>query len=142
MEQPNFIDERVVYKKVTHKYKLDVDFMGRTIVRPEKSINHDYIYLTTNGVICIKAGYAWDGCSGPTIDDDTNMIAGLKHDACYQLMRDGLLPIECKRLADEQLELDIERDSKRVKRPWYSKWWRNVDNFRAVYYHKGVELFG
>lgn len=141
-EQPTVLDERLYYRKVLYKYELDADFMGQTLLRPDKPIDHEYIYLTTNGVIILKKGYAWDGCSGPTHDDGSNMIAGAKHDAGYQLIRLGLLDISCKRLVDEQIEIDIKRDSERVKHPWYLRWWRRVDRFRAEYYHKAVEWFG
>lgn len=138
----NVLDEAIYYSKVSYKYVLRADFMGQTLLRPEKPIDTEYIYLTTNGVMILKKGYYSDGCSGPTHDDGSNMIAGFKHDAGYQLLRLGLLDMSCKRLIDEQLEIDIKRDSRRIKRPWYLRWWRRVDRFRAEYYHKAVEYFG
>jgi hypothetical protein len=135
------LDDRLYFKK-GYKYQLAQDFMGQTKIFPPEPIDHEFIYLTTNGVLILKKGYAWDGCSGPTIDDNTNMIAGAKHDACYQLMRAGLLDLKWKDPSDDQFEEDIHRDSGRVKRPWYLRWWKTVDNFRAEYFEKGVEYFG
>lgn len=45
-----------------------------------------YIALYTNGVLKIRAGYAWNGAD-VIPDDDGNMLASLIHDALYQLMR-------------------------------------------------------
>jgi hypothetical protein len=88
----------------------------------------DYISLTKDGLLTIKDGYAWDGCSGPTWDDKTNMRAGLVHDALYQLMRLGLLPLECRPIADKLFYDMCLEDGM----------WK----FRAKYYHEGVEHFG
>jgi hypothetical protein len=42
-----------------------------------------------NGKLIIGKGYAWDGPSGPTWDDKTNMRGSLIHDALYQILREG-----------------------------------------------------
>lgn len=48
-------------------------------------IDHEY-YSVKNGLMTAKSGYCWDGASGPTIDDETNMRASLFHDIGYQMM--------------------------------------------------------
>ncbi len=67
------------------------------------SVVDDFIELTKAGKLTIKAGYAWDGCSGPTIDTANTMQAGLVHDALYQLMRKNLIPASERLKADNQL---------------------------------------
>jgi len=58
----------------------------------QNSANRSYAYISVrDGILTIRKGYAWDGASGPTWDDKTNMLASLVHDAIYQLMREGLL---------------------------------------------------
>jgi hypothetical protein len=53
------------------------------------NIEHDY-YSIRNGIITGKKGYRWDGCSGPTKDDETNMRASLPHDITYQAFTEAL----------------------------------------------------
>lgn len=90
-------------------------------------VTHDWIRLEGCRLWILK-GYAWDGCSGPTWDDKTNMTAGLVHDALYQLMREGLLPQTAKAAADEMLyRLCIKN----------GMW-----EFRARYYLWAVKKFG
>ena len=70
-----------------YKYQLSRDYTTLTAIRPEKRIETNYIILTTDGYLTAKKGYAWDGPSGPTVDDDTNMRGSVAHDVKYQLMR-------------------------------------------------------
>ena len=65
------------------------------------NIDTQFIKLTPDGVLTAKKGYAWDGASGPTIDDKTNMRAALIHDAGYQLMSEGLIPLSYRSYIDE-----------------------------------------
>ena len=64
-----------------------------TVVNPWV-IDTTFISLHPNGVMIIRAGYAWDGASGPTLNTDNSMVPSLFHDAAAQLMRQGLLPQE------------------------------------------------
>ena len=88
-----------------------------------------FIRLFPDGTLVVKAGYAWDGCSGPTWDDDTNMRAGLIHDALYQLIRNDVLPDDpFREMADgvlKQICLD-----------------NGMSSIRAWYYHLAVRKFG
>ena len=52
-----------------------------------------------------EKGYAWDGPSGPAIDTKNFMRGSLVHDACYQLMREGLLPQDKRKPSDVLLWL-------------------------------------
>lgn len=65
-------------------------YPGHDIV-PNENPGNPFICLTTRGRLTILSGYAWDGCSGPTIDRRTNMRACLAHDALSQLFRLGLV---------------------------------------------------
>lgn len=66
------------------------------------SIYTDYLELTREGVLKIRAGYHWDGPSGPAIDSKGFMRGSLVHDALYQMVRRGLLPKD-RRLAIDAL---------------------------------------
>ena len=67
-------------------------------------IDTPYITLWPSGQLFIKERYAWDGASGPTWDDKTNMRGSLIHDALYQLIREGHLGrAKWRKYADELL---------------------------------------
>ena len=110
------------------KYTLAVDEVRFVDLHPPADIKTDFILLGTHGYLTIKQGYAWDGASGPTWDDDSNMLGGLVHDALYQLMREGHLPIQTRIRCDEILrEICIEK---------------GMSKFRAWYWIKGLKWGG
>lgn len=125
-----------------YKYQLYRAYMVQTGIRSDTAVIHDFITLTPSGILVISKGYAWDGCSGPTKDTKANMRAGLIHDACYQLMREGLLNIKWRDTVDDEFREHIEEDSPKVEHPWGLGWWQYVDKFRAKYYYAGVHAFG
>ena len=87
-----------------YKYRTVLDYVLQTRVKPAKFILTDFIRLDTDGVMSIKAGYAWDGPSGPTFDTVDAMIGSLANDAFYQLMREGMLSVdEYRKPADREL---------------------------------------
>lgn len=106
----------------TNDLNLFVPFPGL-----EQDIVTDFIILTKNGLMHFTARYAWDGCSGPTWDDKTNMRGGLTHDGGYQLIRLGLLSPEWKGYFDDVLREMCASDG--------------MCKLRALYYHEGVEHF-
>ncbi len=67
----------------------------------------EYLQLSINGELDIKTGYMWDGPSGPTIDTESFMRASLVHDALYQLIREGVLPVKPYRKRADKLLLKI-----------------------------------
>ena len=56
-----------------------------------QAIDTAWFTLSIDGFLTIKAGYAWDGCTG-MIDTNSNMEAGLVHDCLYQMLREALIP--------------------------------------------------
>jgi hypothetical protein len=111
--------ERSIKYRSGYKYQLAADFVVKTAVLPPQSINHDFVYLTSNGVLAIKAGYAWDGPSGPTIDTKNFMRGSLIHDALYQLMREKLLDCGWRETADKELRRFCREDGM----SWIRAWW-------------------
>jgi hypothetical protein len=99
----------------------------RPFPRLRTDIATEYITLTKDGILGWAKNYAWDGCSGPTFDDDSNMRGGAWHDMGYQLMRDGLLPLSYRGYFDDILRLVCLDDG--------------MQDFRAWYYHESVEHF-
>ncbi len=88
----------------------------------------DYVQLFKNGYIEIAAGYSWDGPSGPTIDTHDFMRGSLVHDAFYQLIREGELPLQYRFIADKLLLRHCLEDG--------------MSKFRATYVYCAVHLFG
>jgi hypothetical protein len=72
-----------------------------------------------SGYLILKAGYAWDGPSGPTLDSKDFMRGSLVHDAIYQLIREGIIPRECKDAADDLLIALCKADGMGAIRRWY-----------------------
>ena len=60
----------------------------------------DWLSLDGEGLLTVRAGYAWDGASGPVIHSADNMRASLIHDAYYQLIRLGLVHYAYRAAAD------------------------------------------
>ena len=110
-----------------HKYQLMADYSIEVRLCPAEAIDTLFIDLSEEGILTIYTGYAWDGCSGPTIDDPTNMRAGLVHDALYQLLREGHISPGCRLYADTLFRDICIEDG-------MPKW-------RAKYYYKAVRWF-
>lgn len=110
-----------------YKYQLAEDYKVQVAICPENDISTPFLSLDKNGWLYIKAGYAWDGPSGPTYDTKSSMRGSLIHDALYQLMRYDLLPQKDRDLADEELYKACIED-KMWK--WRAKMWlRQVKRF-------------
>lgn len=110
--------ECIDYKK-DYKYQVFKEYNTNIPIRPNKEIKTDYINLSSEGIIVIKKGYAWDGPSGPTIDTLNFMRGSLIHDALYQLMRhDELDRIEFKDPADRLLQRMCKQDGMSSLRAW------------------------
>jgi hypothetical protein len=100
-----------------------------------------YVDLDDDGALGIRAGYAWDGPSGCTIDSANFITPSLVHDALYQLLRrtelEGIDRERLRRYADELLyEMCVERGMWRVR-----AWWvfRAVRMFGGKHAEPGAE---
>lgn len=120
--------EKKVYYSSGYKYQLRKDFYCQTSLRPESDIITEWVCLYKNGLMYFKHGYAWDGCSGPTWDDKTNMRGGLVHDGGYQLIRLGQIGPEYKEAFDRELQKAMIEDG--------------AFKIRAWYYYQAVKRFG
>ena len=117
------------FLRVYYKYKLAEDLHTFMNFEPPRDIITDFIEFQRDGKLILKKGYASDGPSGPTIDDETNIQGGFIHDAGYQLMRLGLLPErKYKPLFDRALEMICRIDG--------------MGPTRAHTYYNAVAVFG
>ena len=109
-----------------YKYQLYEDEQFITGIYG-KEVYSEYISLFANGVLICRKGYAWDGASGPTWDTKNSMRGSLIHDAGYQLMREGKLPLDYKGVFDGLLYLTLVHDGMSKIRAWI--WYRAVWGF-------------
>jgi len=87
-----------------------------------------FLSLWPNGRVCIYQGYAWDGPSGPAFDTEDFMVPSMVHDAIYQLMRNGALPLDPYReIADEMMYQMCKERGMCGARAWWCK--RGVRRF-------------
>jgi hypothetical protein len=102
-----------------YKYQLVEDYFCQTNIKPVVVIDHDFIKLLPDGMLTVRAGYAWDGPSGPTIDTKNFMRGSLVHDSLYQLMRGKFLDCGWRETADQELRRICNEDGM----SWLRAWW-------------------
>jgi hypothetical protein len=125
-----------IHYKKGYKYQLDRDFIIPIDLEPYllvgwrgKLLAVPFIqYSETAKLLKGLAGYAWDGCSGPTKDTDTNMQACCGHDIFAQLQRCEILSRHFRNeVGDKWLKKTALLDG--------------MSRFRAWYYYKGLKNF-
>lgn len=116
---PQNILEPKIYYKEGYKYQLEYDYSVDTMLRPYVTAGNRFVSIDTLGKLTIKAGYAWDGASGPAIDTKNFMRGSLVHDALYQLIAIGILPPNQKQYADLELKQIILEDGMSPVRAWW-----------------------
>lgn len=121
----------ITYRRYpNYKYQLLEDYGIQTPFRPNQRLETGFVALDVDGILYISKGYAWDGCSGPTIDTKDSMRAGLVHDALYSLMRAQLLARTDfnRKVADDLFKRILQEDG--------------MGGIRAGYWHRAVRMFG
>lgn len=108
------------------KYQLVEDVSAETPVKGYVIVDPMFS-LDLDGTMTIRAGYAWDGASGPTVDTKSSMTASLFHDVFCVLMRDGR--ISYNEWQDRINDFFREQCIKSGMWPW-----------RADVWHFGVEF--
>ena len=109
--------DRIAYRELPRwKYRLETTYRLETDLRPTRAHSTGFVRLDVDGVLEVRAGYSWDGPSGPTRDVPEWMRASLVHDAIYQLLRetglDQAFRLPADRLMREQLLEDGMRPAK------------------------------
>ena len=111
--------DRIYYSK-GYKNWLRKPYSVQTPIVPCRDIvsSGGFIMLDYNGVLHLKAGYAWDGASG-AINTNTFMRPSLIHDGFYQLFREGKLSLNYRKQVDELLGSMCRADGMNKIRAWY-----------------------
>jgi len=83
----------IEYKRIDHplyKYEMIIEREVQTSWLGS-NIKTEFFELNELGVLKMKAGYRWDGPSGPTIDTPSFMRSSATHDCFFQMLRMGLV---------------------------------------------------
>lgn len=125
------------YREVDYKYILTEPISERVAIYPLCKIVTEDVILTEEGVLLINEGFGYDGPSGLTIDDKSNLRGAAVHDALCRLMRLRLLSTRWRKAADKELKRIMIATTR--NRGWFGRTWGWI---RAQYYYAGVRLFG
>ena len=110
---------KIAYRK-GYKYQLAATYTHKTgIIAYEVAVDN-FLTLRADGTLIISDGYAWDGPTGAIATDDF-MRGSLVHDALYQLISKGKLPITLRETADKILIAICKEDGMGAFRRAYVK---------------------
>lgn len=116
-----------------YKYQTHAPFQAILPFSPRQPVANEFCSLVPQdgrSLLTIRAGYAWDGCSGPTLDSNCAMLACLVHDALYQFGREG----HFSHITGWRIMADaVLRDTAIAEGMW--KW-------RAGLWHQAVRIAG
>ena len=121
MSQP-----RIAYRD-GYKYQLADYYSIQTTMRPRAPIITEWITLGQDGVLTIRAGYAWDGATNAP-DWNCAKRPSLVHDALYQLIGFGFLATNQRAYADALFQQLLTEDGMRGR--------------MAAIWHRAVSTFG
>lgn len=108
-----------IFYKSGYKYQTTREAVFITECFPNADVELGFLSLLKDGTLTIRAGYAWDGPSGPTIDTPSFIRGSLAHDALYQILRYDYLYPDFKRAADQLLySLCLEDDMWELRALW------------------------
>lgn len=122
--------EKILYYD-GYKYQLAMAHTCKTDVFPPADILQPFYSIQSNGLVTARAGYAWDGPSGPTFDTKSFMRGSLIHDILYQAMASHLLSMNFREQADMELKRICLEDGMCSLRAWYV--YRSVRRFGGMW---------
>lgn len=128
-----------------YRFQLEEDFIFETGLKPIKPGGNRFVSMDADGTLFMSAGYAWDGASGPAINDSTILRGSGAHDALYQLIRLGVLSPDDRATADWILYDMVREDGlKRAESlPWIARGpARALAKARASWVYAAVRMFG
>lgn len=114
---------KLTFRKVTVRYKVLDPIKVRLKYFKGFTIKTEYATLGPGGLLYVKPGCRWDGATC-AVDTDSIMLASLVHDILYRWLREGRLPQEMRKAADQEL--------RRLCRMGGMAWFRSWYVYRAV----------
>lgn len=104
-----------------YKYMLEEDAWFYTGIVLDRDFTTRWVIHQKEGWMMIKKCFGYDGPSGPTLDDKTNMRGALAHDGLYYLFRHGF-PVKYRKIADGMLKRMMIEDGACKVRASYYEW--------------------
>lgn len=118
-----------LFYKDGYKGQVAKELIVRIPIRPEKTIESEFLQLDTRGYLTIRSGYAYDFASGPTIDwPPVVKAAALIHDAGCQLQDEGHIDDHQRKQFDKLFQCILKANTNK----WL--WWR------WRYWYRGVRF--
>lgn len=114
--------DKCLYFRRGYKYVVKRDYHIKLDIVPYAPIDVDHMQMDMQGNTVIRAGYPWNGASGPTWDTLTSMAGSLVHDLIYELIRLGLIDAAYKGYADHLLHDICVEDGMWGFRADYWRW--------------------
>jgi len=125
-----------------HQVQGDVDFLlPGAIVRwidPTQTMP-PFLALKSNGAepklrctLVVLAGYCFDGASGGMVDTEAALAGSLPHDALYQMIRHGVMPLVARQACDDYAYEVWVRAGMWRARALNAWWWLKVGGETAA----------
>jgi len=121
-----------IYYKEGYLYQVNKLYKEKIDIYPDEDVYLPFLFLSKEGDLEIKVGYAHDGPSGPCKFIANHLPSALKklylkhilrgatkHDAGYQMIREGKLPMSARSKWDEMLRRDCLTDGTSKARAWW-----------------------
>lgn len=116
-----------------YKYQTRCDMLFYIGYPVEKDIDGGLVLYRKDGWMLVRKYFSFDGCSGPTLDMQSNTRACCCHDAAYNLIAREMLPLAAREMVDAKLE-ELMMQDRGARFRWLGK-------IRAKYYHWAVDKF-
>ncbi len=101
--------------RLTRDYSRRVEWTGQDVIHPWVTI--------INSILRIPENYHWNGTDAPSIDTHTNILPSCVHDACYQAIHTGAMPMGPGKAFADRLFYELCREyGMHPIRAWYHYW--------------------
>lgn len=130
---------KITYRELdTYKYQTIGTYRINIGITGYELLNHKCFHLSPDGWLTIFDGYCWNGANKPAINTKNSRRGSLVHDACYQLIRMGIIPKSYRDHADRLLQtICIEDGMWKIRAGW---WYRAVRLGGESCVEKTIEL--
>ena len=119
------------YTKIPWKYALTEDFTYECKTGYSGLLKSIYYRIDERGMT-VRAGYVWDGVSGPTLFTVNSIEPSLIHDVLYQAIREKQIPRKLRRRADKIFREALMQYGMSFGRRWAWYWAVRIFGRNAV----------
>lgn len=143
-----FKDLQTVHYKAGYRYQTTRDYEQWVASAGIYPVNgpggNEFVWLTIDGRLIIRKGYAWDGASGPAYNDKAFVRPSLGHDANAQLWQLGVIDDAGRRAADRLLGRMLRHDMQLIadRMGWIPRTaFKALSYVRPLWVVPGVRLY-